>query len=221
MRQARQPLRSLATIVGDVDTIGSACMEAQRESVKHLQALYGAVAGLCLAIAVERLLQSPDFESTKVLLLLGFLSTIVPFYHGTLRHLDDAYVSGVNPAPRPTAVLIDFFVLFGEGCILLLMAASLNNVTRYAFAFCSLLIVDIVWALLFARMVADNGRSWAHLKWLRVNVLTLPFVGVIGVATLTFDLGRTLTSAVLALTCVIRTAWDYKGSWRFYVGADQ
>lgn len=69
---------------------------AQKTSVENLQSLYSLVVGLALANAVLKVargeLEPVPVDLTTLPLFLGFLVTLVPFYHGALRHLDATYI---------------------------------------------------------------------------------------------------------------------------------
>src|SRR5690348_8969697 len=123
--------------------------QKQERSVGHLQELYGVVVAIALGLAAGRLIPSAgraiDFHHW--FLGLALLVTLIPFYHGALRHLDEQYAQGSTPG-RPYSVLIDFALLFLESCAFLALAVSVDRPHIFAKAFLALLALDVLWAVL-------------------------------------------------------------------------
>jgi hypothetical protein len=191
----------------------------QANSVRHLQALYGVVVAIALTIAVEGLVPSHLDDRTKLLLTSALLVTLVPFYHGTLRHLDAVYVEARVPSVGPAAVLIDFFVLFAQSCLFVGLAASTGHAVGFGWAYLSLLSIDIAWALITSTALATSRVSWAQLRWLRVNVAT-SIVLVLFLTSASFaSIAADVTAAAIAGVAMLRTVADYMVSWQFYAGA--
>src|SRR4051812_39846774 len=88
----------------------------QWRSIEHLESLYTVVAAVSVSIVGERVTGSINGQTWAriVPLVLAFLVTLVPFYHGTLRHLDDTYRSSTGPMPG-RRLLWDYGFLFVEG----------------------------------------------------------------------------------------------------------
>jgi hypothetical protein len=205
-----------------VDTHGNdSANPARKRSVEHLQNLYGVLVGLALALAVANVLTSAIGEDAvrwrSMPLFFAFLVTVVPFYHGALRHLDDVYVGSGLPHPRSGAVLVDFFVLFLEGCVFLGLATSLDQPERFAWTYLVLLSVDIAWAALTSTVLSHERHLASVLTWLKVNS--------VAVATLLLLLGLIYASGfdehdlllvVLPIFAAARSAVDYALEWRFY-----
>jgi hypothetical protein len=65
--------------------------------VQYLKELYTVVVGLAIALPFEHLVreqsaESPLPERPALLLFFAFLITLVPFYHGSMTHLDKIHV---------------------------------------------------------------------------------------------------------------------------------
>ena len=194
---------------------------ARERSVDHLQNLYGVVVGLALALAVGNVLTSAlggdAVRWRSMPLFVAFLVTIVPFYHGALRHLDDVYVGSGLPHPRSGAVLVDFFVLFLEGCVFLGLATSINRPERFAWTYLLLLSVDVGWAALTSTVLAQERRLPTVLTWLKINSIAIPTL--ILVLALVYASGldeHDLLLAFLPIFAAARSAVDYALEWRFY-----
>jgi hypothetical protein len=197
--------------------------ESQRRSVEHLQGLYSVVVALALTLAAERLFpeQQGLAPSRAFVLASALLVTLIPFYHGALRHLDELYGRGKGRAAHGFSVLVDFLLLFLESCVLLAMGASLTQEPRvFAWLFLALLTLDVVWAYLTTRFLVAEPQRAAQKTWLKVNC----FFGLALLAILLaiFLSGRASSEAVpyvVLIVALARTATDYALSWRFYVAA--
>ncbi|SRR6266542_1351822 len=189
----------------------------QERSVNHLQELYGVVVAIALGLAVDRLIPPAGhaIEYRHWLLALALLVTLVPFYHGALRHLDEQYAQGGTPG-RAGSVLVDFFVLFLEGCAFLALAVSVGRPHVFARAFLLLLALDIVWALLTNFILAKETPLPAQMSWLLINIVTSGAL-LIFLAT-DYDTTRVLWYAIPAMG-LARTVIDLKFTWRFYAAA--
>jgi hypothetical protein len=192
--------------------------QASRErSVDHLQGLYGVVVAIALGLAVDRIIPPAGHPIQYRHLLLGvaLLVTLIPFYHGALRHLDEQYAQGRTP-DRAGSVLVDFFVLFLEGCAFLALAVSVARPHVFAKAFLLLLALDIVWALLTNFILTKDGKLRAQMSWLYINVVTVAVL-LIFLST-DHDTTRVLWYAILTVA-VVRSAVDFMLTWRFYAAA--
>lgn len=192
----------------------------QISSVRHLQSLYSVVVAVALTIAVERLLPLDQaIRADKLPLFIALLATLIPFYHGTLRHLDDVYIERKELDRRETALLFDFFALFLESCILLGLAASITKPHFFTWTLLSLLLVDVLWATVTAECFKTSDGILAHRDWVQINLTTLVVLLVLLVTAGGSD-GWVLKMLVMTVT-IARTVADYGFSWRFYAGIDE
>jgi hypothetical protein len=137
-------LAELVSVEADPERLA----EGQGRSIEHLQGLYTVVAAVSVALAGEDFAQTvrSDEWSRSLPLIVAFLVTLVPFYHGTLLHLDKTY-RATHPIPVSYGrLLFDFSFLFAEGCILILLAISITSPRAFAPAMSALLAVDVGWA---------------------------------------------------------------------------
>jgi hypothetical protein len=196
--------------------------ERQRRSVQHLQGLYTVVVALALALAAERLFPSSAEGLSplrRFVLASALLATLIPFYHGTLRHLDDVYGHGLGHAAHSFSVLVDFLLLFLESCVFLTLAVSINEAGVFAWLFFTLLALDVAWAYLTTTYLVVQGERPGPKTWLRVNFsFGLVFLAIL----LLFRVGWPPSDAlpyVVLFVALTRTATDYAFSWKFYVAA--
>jgi fumarate reductase subunit D len=72
-------------------------MATPREnSVKHLGDLYNVVIGIALSLAIVNMIDLPDknipFKTNYLYQFITFIIILIPFYHGSIRHLYATYV---------------------------------------------------------------------------------------------------------------------------------
>jgi hypothetical protein len=213
----------------------------QESSVRHLQQLYTIVAGLALSDAVGQLFRGDAGgwnETTGLLLLAAFVVTLIPFYHGAMRHLDDVYlIDAAADRVRRVALAVDFAFLFAESCVLFAMAHQLANPPRFFLFLVLLLVVDVAWlvggyvaAQPSHRLAMElqllfrprRGQAIAPLVWTKNNLF---FIALAIVASLILRLWPGLdeapSAALLTLFALARTANDYRLSWDFYFPSPQ
>lgn len=215
----------------------------QESSVRHLQALYSVVAGGALFKAVEALAADDGgIHFSHLPLFLSFLLVVIPFYHGALRHLDDTYLDEESPTPPNGALFADFVLLFIEGCILLLLAMSIQSVSRFPFVLLALLALDAFWAivthLVFSALprhrlltlkslfLGGAANLRANLTWAVINMCASAVLGLYLVAAaLSGVLDHWMwTVPFVVVFNAVRSAVDYRKSWSFYfpvLGAEE
>lgn len=192
----------------------------QERSVGHLQDLYAVVVAIALSLAVDRLVStSSGFHDRRLLLFVALLVTLVPFYHGALRHLDEEYAFGSSGSRRQALVLLDFWILFLESCAFLALAVSLGRPRVYAIAFLALLVFDLAWTGVTTAFAGDNEELVAQSTWGRINAgaaVVMALALAITAATGDSNALWYVTPAV----AIGRTLADYGRTWSFYVGSD-
>lgn len=140
-------------------------------------------------------------------LFAAFLVTLVPFYHGTQRFLDDEYRFTTSKSSPSWGLLFDFSVLFVEACALVALASASGSPDHFAKRLAVLLIIDIVWIIAGTGFVRRKG--WSP-KWAKVNIPTLVAVAI---------LTAVGPSAVWLLPlAAARTVVDYATELEWYVG---
>ena len=192
----------------------------QAETAGHLRTLYTIGAGISGAVAMDRIVTygddfiQPELVATAVIMLVAFVATIVPFFHGAMRHMHSAWDKVL---PSPGLMMYDFVFLFSQTLIFVLIASLSQSPLWFTLALALLLAVDVAW--LTAR------RAWGELGdtgwiWARVNV---PFIVLLlGTAHLLRDgtVSELGAAFVIAALAVIRTIVDYYFSREFYFGTE-
>ena len=159
-------------------------MTPQRNSIQNLQTLYTLVVGLGLGYAV---LEIVDVKLTPIPLnmslvpfFLAYMVTLVPFYHGALRHLDATYIEQEGREVRSGALMVDFLLLFIEGCLFIALAALLSDARFFSWGLVALLSVDVVWGFGAHIAFTPSKAEKKETAWAVINLVTvIVLVGVL------------------------------------------
>jgi hypothetical protein len=226
------PATTLVTTVGRSQFNGSklaqtltaipedAVVARRARSVAHLQELYTVVVAIALSLVVDRLIPKSGarVDSHRLLLGASLLITLIPFYMGALRHLDEQYAEAMSRSRREFSILVDFLLLFLESCAFLALAVSVARPRVFAFAFLLVLIFDVAWAWLATTFLLRAADLDAQRTWLRVNMLAAAVVGLVVIVVATHHVATTSLWWMIPVIAIARTAVDVSLTWRFYAG---
>ena len=198
--------------------------ESRKNSVKNLEYLYSTVVGLGLSLAIYNIIDTTSANfPIKIELLPFFISllvTLIPFYHGALRHLDITYVEQGGKQVRKYALLADFTALFIESCLLLALGVLITKPLFFSWGFVVLLVFDAAWGFTAHLGFSQNVKQKAELKWAIINLITavvlilyFVFLEFTPPAVDTID-----TKIWVGILCIsfLRTILDYKLCWDTY-----
>ena len=171
---------------------------------------------MIVALAITKAIESAFITDGKLAwtgaapAFFAFFVTIVPFYHGMNRHLEEAYI---RRTPRAEgALLFDFVIFFTEASLLVAFAVSLSP-DKQSFVFLGvLLFVDTLWALV-SNWIHYSGLTLGIQQWAAVNAVTIA-LGVFVYATNAFPENSVVW--LLLLLATVRTVLDYHLNWSFY-----
>jgi hypothetical protein len=194
-------------------------MSTRENSVKHLANFYSVIAGLALTTAVSKLVSERGdllpFSGQTLLICVAFIVTLLPFYHGALRHLDLTYVEvkDGDPEPKSGAFLADFVILFIESGFFIVLAALIRQPDTFLYVYLGLLLFDSAWGLIAYIAFTGHGKGHQELAWAKINFITsLVILAYIYSQSLISPLfGSAFWIFVIALA---RTIVDYWISWR-------
>ncbi|HNP36965.1 MAG TPA: hypothetical protein PKK10_14020 [Woeseiaceae bacterium] len=197
--------------------------EARRNSVTQLAELYNVVIGIALSVAIYNLI---DVSARPAPVnwgnLFGFavlLVTIIPFYHGAVRHLYITYVEGGGSSRiKSGALLADFVLLFVEGCLFVALAILLVDPVVLVYGYISLLVLDSVWGFLAKLAFTGAAAQAAERKWAIINVVTVAVIFVLLAYVFeqgNGDFGFFAKMAIFSIA-LLRTIADYSWCWSFY-----
>lgn len=195
----------------------------KENSVRSLTNLYTVVIGVALSVAIATLINSEKGLSAVTipssLLFLAFIATLFPFYHGALRHLDDAYIENENAHIKDGALIIDFLLLFFHGIMFVLLSLLLNKPNHFGWVLVALFLIDVIWGVFTHFGSSSRTPASAEGRW---TILNFAFLAVLGAYLYCNDifLGSVLhpkkLSLLIAVGCVIRTLIDYVWCKSFY-----
>lgn len=199
------------------DTKGA--QAAWASTVRSLQALYSVVAGAALGLAINGFVD-PSSEAvipTQALpTLFALVITLVPFYHGTLRHFESVYVEEprrTGESERSGRLFLDFALLFVEGCLLLAAAKLVERPVAFTVTLSLVCLLDAIWG--YTGLLISNQER-ASTTWARINtVASAAFAGLVWFRLAVEPESWVLPTLVLMVS-VIRTLVDYLTSWGFY-----
>lgn len=191
------------------------------ETAGHLRTLYTIGAGISAAVAMERLLSDegaffdPHIVIPASLLLVAFIATLIPFFHGAMRHMHQAWDE--STAPSPSLMMFDFVLLFIQTLLFFVLADLTRNPLWFTVALTILLVVDVAW--LFARRTwGKQGES--GLIWAKVNIPTIALLMTVLVTAQLTNWNAITLASVVALIAIGRTVADYLCARTFYFGED-
>jgi hypothetical protein len=198
--------------------------EAQKNSVRNLQNLYSIVVGLGLSLSIYNLVDTSregvPFKLELLPFFFSFLLTLIPFYHGALRHLDATYVERGGRQVRSGALLADFALLFFESCILLGLAVLLPIPRFFAWGFVILLTLDTIWGFLVYLVFSQDAKPKPELRWALINFVTAVILSICFVIIDIFPpvagAGELKLWVIIFSVSFIRTIVDYRLCWNFY-----
>lgn len=193
-------------------------------SIKGLVNLYTVVIGAALSVALVGVIDvNKGLQSIAIISLMlfgAFVATLFPFFHGALRHLDDAYLENASTHIKKGALIIDFTLLFLHALVFLVLSQLLKRPVDFIWVLVGVLVVDIVWGL-FAIFGASSPAAAnqggkeplsAETKWTIINTV---FVALC----LLFLFGSKLYpgseviefnhASMILIACVFRSGVDY------------
>lgn len=192
-----------------------------KRSVDSLQRLYAVVVGLAVTASIQRCLLNQDGQidysglSDRLPIVLAFVATIVPFFHGMNQHLDRAYLGKDQDVNKEGYLVLDFFVFFFESCLLVAIALHVNTGGQEAFlVLVALLLFDALWGCV-THGIHYSKHSPSTLAWCIINVATSVLMLVVYYTQLFPD--GIVKAVFLYLLAIGRTVADYWWSWRFYL----
>jgi hypothetical protein len=143
---------------------------------------------------------------------------IVPFYHGAVRHLFATYVEqGGSQRIKNGALLADFFLLFPEGCLFVMMASVLTEPVMYGWVLVALLALDSVWGFLAGLAFTDARAQHPERTWSLINLVTAAILSLCLIFFEPMFVSKPLLSeAGLFVIIALRTIVDYMLCWNFY-----
>ena len=186
-------------------------------TARHLQSLYVVGAGLGVAYALEGMIRGvgsdPSMERDTVLVVVAFLVTLIPFFHGAMLYMDTE-IRG-----RAAVVMIDFLALFSQTVLFFVMAEFVREPKSFTIAWMVLLAVDVVWVVWLMTPIPRRSKGQAaepifreYRPWAIINSVCIVALLAVYLLIPSGD-GRTgpdlRLGLILMLIAIARTGADY------------
>lgn len=191
-------------------------------AVRNLVSLYTVVIGVALSLAVVTVIDPnaglSSVDSSSLLLFAAFVETLLPFYHGALRHLDDAYIENPKDAIGDSVLIVDFVLLFFHALAFVVLALLVRQPAQFAWVLISVLVIDVVWALITYAASSAANRG-AEGRWGLINLTFVAIWASYLVANGIWFESQVIDnslSVLLAISCLLRTVMDYVWCRDFY-----
>jgi hypothetical protein len=196
-----------------------------KSSIDVLKILYMVVAGLALADGLERFVFSRtgqfeiEWRSLSFVFFIIFITTVVRFVHGAMRHFDYYYIEQpeqINWEIRQP--LWDFVGLGTEAFLFFLLAFSVSDSLRFITYYLALLSVDSIWIV--GVFLPHIKRAWAGTprNWLIANLIVLIPTGILWLLYHNTNNYPLWVLYVFFIVVLAHTCMDYWKNWEFYFG---
>ncbi len=201
-----------------------------QNSVEVLKIVYMVVAGLAVAVGLERFVPGDSgplqiglatLTTWSFWFFVIFVTTVARFVHGAIRHFDQSYVEEPKRVNWKIGQPIwDFLGLGFEAFVFFLLAFSIDVHTRFIQYYLVLLIVDCVWLGIIYR-----SRIWTDHKWWIVanSIVLFPVIGltrgsIFWLSSHGIEPYLPQLIWVFIGTVAAHTIMDYPLNWEFYFG---
>ena len=181
-------------------------------AVQSLKEVITILAGITITITLSNLLADEQklgmpFQRMSwkpVLFALAAIITVVRFYHGNCRHLDDACkgLSGDHRATSGLKMAVDYPVILVQSILLAALSFYIRLETYFALILLLILVIDVAWvtSVVVCKSVPDETRARV-IKWLINNVVALAVV--IGILMIRAKIDRPVWYPLLISTVII------------------
>lgn len=197
-------------------------LQSRENSIKSLINLYTVVIGVALSRAVAEVVDSnsglQSVTLPTILLFIAFVATLIPFVHGAIRHLYDAYLESDSSHIKDGALVFDFILLFVHALAFAVLSLLLKKPSHFAWFLTVLLSIDVVWGIFVSIGASSKSNHGAEKKWAIINFV---FVGCSISFLVLKDIGlvdgENLKIAVpISFACILRSVADYLSCKSFY-----
>lgn len=195
----------------------------RKNSISSLVNLYTVVIGVALTYSVTGLFQLDSglktINKADILLFIAFVVTLVPFFHGALRHLNDSYLENANPHIKDGALIIDFLLLFLHALFFVILSQLVKLPSNFAWVLVVLLSIDVIWGVIAHFAFSASKGFTAESKWTIINLVFVSLsVWYLIANKITLDLiSDPINLAIpILIACSFRSLADYVWCKDFY-----
>lgn len=185
-------------------------------SIRSLINLYTVVIGAALSLAVARVIDVnsglTSVTGVSIFLFVSFVVTLFPFFHGALRHLDDAFVENENPHIKTGALIIDFALLVLHGLAFVVLSQLLKVPSHFAWFLIAVLGIDVIWGVFTHFGSSSGSKLSAEWKW---TIINFSFIAVVAAYLvhqdiyLDYDKDALKLAVLIMIACIFRSTVDY------------
>ncbi|MEN9689288.1 MAG: hypothetical protein RI998_1285 [Pseudomonadota bacterium] len=147
-----------------------------------------------------------------MVLFIAFVVTLFPFFHGALRHLDDAYIENVNDHIKTGALIIDFSLLFLHALAFLVLSQLLKKPADFAWLLICLLAIDVIWGIFAFNGPSSHGKLSPEIRWSIINfffICATAFYLIDNDIYLGWQGSSGKLAVLITIACIFRSAADY------------
>lgn len=191
-------------------------------SIETLKILYMVVVGFALSEGLQEFVNSRtrfQIPSDPILwvFFIIFVSTVIRFAHGAMRHFDHYYVEEHHHVQWKGQPLWDLVILVWDGFVFFLLAFTLRDQNQFIFWYLILLLSDTVWILGIFLCDIKQAFRGTELKWMIANAVVLLSTGVPWYWLLHQSSPLWLL-IIFFVGVAAHTVMDYGLNWEFYFG---
>lgn len=208
----------------DPGSLAQPSFEARSNSVKQLCDLYRVVIAIAVGLAFHNIIDTNvtpiPVKLDQLVTFLSLILTVIPFFHGAVRHLFATYAEGGGSTRiKNWAILIDYYLLFMEGGLFVALASTLADTMAFLVILTLVLGLDCIWGVLAAIGFAGTRSQKAEIKWAIINFgAVVVLVALLLFAPVLLQLGLTdrYLQWLILLIASVRTVIDYALNLSFY-----
>ncbi len=199
--------------------------KALERSVNHLQILFSIVFGISITTLLSKIttiINDIGYKNMKIyipylLMGLSYFILVIPFYHGANRYMDQTYILNNDKNEKRFSLMIDFFFLFFEGVIFLILSLLIKNIHWFYIIICLLLFYDFLWvglSFLYNNCEQIKKNNTKYKWWGICNVIT----GIIILLSNSINIWTDVIylHIFIFILLFIRSVLDYILVWDFY-----
>ena len=197
---------------------------ALTNSIRNLANLYTIVIGIALTLAVSVVIDPKDglrsITLVSALLFVAFVLTLLPFFHGALRHLDDVYIENDSSHIRVGVVIVDFSLLFLHALAFLILAELLRRPADFIWFLTCLLTIDVLWGFSAYAGFSSKKAAPAESRWAIINLVFVAIAALYLISNdifpITYTGNEPKLASLVAIACLLRSVVDYIWCKSFY-----
>lgn len=194
---------------------------SRRSAVNSLKELVVILSGITITFAITAIAKEAKnangaFPGELGLFLILVLS-IIRFYHGNMRLLDDSYLDHLEGGSTERNIILDFSVILVTSIAFAAMGAFIDQPVFFFSCFAMILIMDGLWGVL---CISANNIDAIPIQrhWMGNNFVCGSTILIIFNVSLSHPLlFRGVSPTLIIAACALgSTFYDFAVSWRFY-----